>query len=82
MKASNVLPARTLWFLGTDMTTAEFKRARKALRMTRPQLAAALGLGKHGDRTILRIEQGANITGPMRLAMQKLLDDAGTIGRE
>ena len=57
------------------MNTAEFQRARHTLGMTKPQMAAALGLGKNGWRTILRIEQGANITGPMGLAVQKLLDD-------
>lgn len=58
------------------MNTAEFKRARKKLAMNTAEFAAALGLGKHGSRTIERIEAGANITGPMALAVQKLLDDA------
>ena len=57
------------------MTNAEFESARHTLKMTKPEMAAALGLGKNGWRTILRIEQGANITGPMALAVQKLLDD-------
>lgn len=58
------------------MTTGEFKRARQSLGFTSAQFAAALGLAKNGSRTIERIEAGANITGPMALAVQKLLDDA------
>lgn len=55
------------------MTTAEFKEARKTLGMTTVGFAAALGLGRHGKRTIERIEAGANITGPMALAVAHLL---------
>jgi DNA-binding XRE family transcriptional regulator len=58
------------------MTAAEFKRARETLGYTPQQMAAALGLATHGKRTIQRIEnEGATITGPMSLAVQKLLDD-------
>lgn len=60
------------------MTTDEFIAARLALGYSRPELAVALGLrGDHSVKTIERIEGGSNITGPMALAMQKLLDDAG-----
>lgn len=60
------------------MTTEEFKRARKLLGYTGVQMARALGLSPtNGERTIERIEAGATITGPMRLAVLKLLDDAG-----
>lgn len=55
------------------MTSPEFRAARETLGYTREQFAAALGLGKNGWRTILRIEQGANITGPMALAVEHLL---------
>lgn len=58
------------------MTTGEFKAARKSLRLTTTALASALGLASNGYRTIERIEAGGKITGPMALAMQKLLDDA------
>ncbi len=58
------------------MTTNEFIAARQGLGLTRPELAVALGLkGESSVRTIERIEAGANITGPMALAVQKLLDD-------
>lgn len=59
------------------MTKEEFKRARKLLGYNTTQMASALGLAANGSRTIERIETGANITGPMRLAVLKLLDDAG-----
>lgn len=56
------------------MTSAEFKRAREAMGMSRAQLAAALGLAN--SRQIQRIENGSIITGPMGLAMQHLLQNA------
>jgi DNA-binding XRE family transcriptional regulator len=58
------------------MTKTEFREIRRALGMNTTQLAECLGLGRHGYRTIERIEAGANITGPMRLAMLKLMDGA------
>jgi len=58
------------------MTSAEFRQARIELSYTRKQMAAALGLGANGWRTILRIEQGANITGPMALAVKSILRDS------
>jgi DNA-binding XRE family transcriptional regulator len=59
------------------MTTDQFIAARRTLGYTRPEMAVALGLkGDHSVKTIERIEAGANITGPMALAVQKLLDDA------
>lgn len=58
------------------MTTAEFRHARQTLGMTAEQMASALGLRSYGARTVRRIEAGALITGPMGLAVQKLLDDA------
>jgi DNA-binding XRE family transcriptional regulator len=59
------------------MQTAEFKRARKQLGYNPEQMARALGLGKHGKRTIERIEAGGTITGPMALAVEHLtLQDA------
>ncbi len=58
------------------MTTQDFIAARQTLGYTRPEMAVALGLkGEHSVKTIERIEGGANITGPMALAVQKLLDD-------
>lgn len=58
------------------MTTEEFIAARHAMGLSRPQLAVALGLkGDHSVKTIERIEGGGPITGPMSLAMQKLLSD-------
>ena len=57
------------------MTSAEFKQARKDLGLTAKALSAVLGLGVHGSRTVQRIEAGGVVTGPMSLAMQKLLDD-------
>ena len=58
------------------MTTEEFIAARHALGYTRPEMAVALGLkGDHSVKTIERIEAGSTITGPMALAVQKLLDD-------
>lgn len=57
------------------MTTAEFQAARQKLGMTHEQMAAALGLRAHGSRTIRRIEAGGLITGPMALAVAKLMDD-------
>ncbi len=56
------------------MTAAEFKQARQTLGYNPAEMAAALGLGKHGARTIYRIEAGANVSGPMRLAVARLLD--------
>lgn len=59
------------------MTTDEFVEARRKLGYSRPEMAVALGLkGDHAARTIERIEAGGSITGPMSLAVQKLLDDA------
>lgn len=57
------------------MTKDEFKSARKSMALNTAEMARALGLGPNGYRTIERIEAGANITGPMSLAVQKLLDD-------
>lgn len=57
------------------MTDSEFKSARLTLGLTKIEMAEALGLGANGWRTILRIEQGSRVTGPMRLAVLKLLDD-------
>jgi transcriptional regulator with XRE-family HTH domain len=60
------------------MTSEQFIAARKTLGYTRPEMAVALGLrGEHSVRTIDRLETGASISGPMALAVQKLLDDAG-----
>lgn len=59
------------------MNTEQFIAARQKLGYSRPEMAVALGLkGDHSVKTIERIEAGANITGPMALAVQKLLDDA------
>lgn len=58
------------------MTPAEFKSVRLAMGYNTTQLAEALGLRQHGKRTIERIESGSVVTGPMALAMAKLLDDA------
>ncbi len=57
------------------MTPTEFKESRLTLGLTKIELAEALGLGANGWRTVLRIEQGSRVTGPMRLAVLKLLDD-------
>ena len=59
------------------MTPTEFKQSRHSLGFTAEQMARALGLGKNGERTVYRIEAGGNVTGPMSLAVRKLLDDAG-----
>lgn len=60
----------------TQMTSDEFLAARKTLGLSRPELAVALGLkGDHCVKTIERIEGGATVTGPMALAIQKLLGD-------
>ncbi len=56
------------------MNTDQFKRARSKLGVKPAEFAAMLGLGRHGKRTVQRIEAGANITGPMALAVQHLLD--------
>lgn len=55
------------------MTPAEFKAARKTLGFTGEAMAAALGLGKNGIRTVQRIEAGGIVTGPMALAVAFLL---------
>ncbi len=58
------------------MTCDEFRAARMQLGMSRPELAVALGLkGDHCVKTIERIEAGSSVTGPMALAVRKLLDD-------
>ena len=57
------------------MTPAEFKDARKTLGLTQEQFAERLGFGQHGRRQVQRIEKGANVTGPMALAVQFLLSE-------
>jgi len=59
------------------MDGAQVKRSRKLLGLSTAQFADALGLRANGYRTIERIEAGASVTGPMRLAIMKLMDDAG-----
>lgn len=55
------------------MSPAQFKAARLALGMTQGQLATALGLGKSGDRTIRRWENGERkISGPVARAIEAL----------
>lgn len=58
-----------------SMDTEEFKAIRRRLGLSQTELAAELGLGENGSRTVQRIEKGAAITGPMALAMRKLSDD-------
>lgn len=58
-----------------QMTASEFKKIREGLGLSQSDLATALGLGPNGSRTVQRIEAGANITGPMALAMEKLRDE-------
>lgn len=57
------------------MDKDEFRSIRRKLGLSQSALAAALGLGDNGVRTVQRIEGGALITGPMALAMRKLADD-------
>ena len=56
------------------MTPADFRAARKALGLTQKGLAEALRMGKHGWQTISGWENdGANIPGPVQVAMECLL---------
>ena len=55
------------------MDTKEFIDARLEMGLTRFELAHALGL--RSDDAVNSIERGGRITGPMSLAMQKLLGD-------
>jgi len=58
------------------MTTEEFIAARKTLGYTRPEMVVALRMkGENAVRAIEQMESGGTITGPMSLAVQKLLDD-------
>lgn len=58
------------------MNANDFIAARKQLGLSRPEMAVALRLrGDFSVKTIERIENGAPITGPMSLAVEKLLDD-------
>jgi transcriptional regulator with XRE-family HTH domain len=61
------------------MDGLQVKKHRKALGYNTQQFANALGLRANGYRTIERIEAGGTVTGPMRLAVMKLLDDAGLV---
>lgn len=61
------------------MTNEEFKAARETLGYNRFEMAVALRM--RGDKSvdaIRRMEENGTITGPMSLAVQKLLDDALT----
>lgn len=55
------------------MTSAEFKQARETLSITQKEFARLLGFGPNGERQIRRIERGANVTGPLSLAVTHLL---------
>lgn len=59
------------------MTNAEFKAAREKLGMTKIEFARALGFGPHGRNQVRLIEKGANITGPLSLAVKFLLSTHG-----
>lgn len=57
------------------MDTQEFIAARKQMGLSRPEMAVKLGLrGDHSVRAIETIEDGGTITGPMALAVERLLD--------
>jgi DNA-binding transcriptional regulator YiaG len=47
------------------MTPETFKAARDTLRLTQTQLADLWGMGKNGERTIRRWEQGAVPVNPI-----------------
>lgn len=71
------MAGRGLASKGKKMTPQQFKRIRTDLGLSQAALAAKLGLGENGARTVQRIEGGhGTVTGPMSLAMEKLRDDA------
>ena len=47
------------------MTAHEFKDARNSLGLSQAELASILGMGKHGDRTIRRWENGERQPNPI-----------------
>lgn len=55
------------------MTSSEFKQARLTLGLNKIEFARALGFGPNGRNQVRLIEQGANITGPLSLAVKHLL---------
>jgi DNA-binding transcriptional regulator YiaG len=56
------------------MTPADFRAARKTLRLTQKQMAEALRMGTHGWQTISKWEQdGSTIPGPVSVAVECLL---------
>ena len=59
------------------MTPDEFKGARRSLGLTQKEFAAALRFGKNGARQVARIEAGANVTGPLSIAVEYLLAAQG-----
>lgn len=56
------------------MTPADFRTARKTLRLTQKQMAEALRMGSHGWQTISKWEaDGGTIPGPVSVAVECLL---------
>lgn len=58
------------------MTPAEFKAARNALNLTQRELAAEWGMGKNGERSIRRWEQGDLPVNPIAAYALRLMIDS------
>lgn len=57
------------------MTAGELKAARQRLGMSARQLARALKLGPHGERSIRRYEDGEReVPGPVEVAIRMMVD--------
>lgn len=61
--------------VAAHMDGKEFKDIRLKLGLSQNELARDLGI--LSGRTIQRIEKSDTVSGPMALAMRKLLDDSG-----
>jgi len=55
------------------MNKEQFKANRQSLKLSQRQLAEELGLAKHGNTTIRRIEAGANASGLLLRCFELLL---------
>lgn len=63
------------------MTAEQFKEARRALGLSQLQLAAIMGMGDNGSRTVRRWELGERPPNPIAVTVLRWLTD-GTRPRD